>query len=81
MKSLLDINILILIIIYYINFKHYNIPTTSNIINIILYTANLYNSENSFLNQEEFRIYCGKILTKLFNTSLKLGYDDSIFHN
>ena len=55
--------------ILYFNFKHHNIPTNSNIINIVLHNDNLYDTAcNS--PYEEFRMYCGKILSKLFNTKL-----------
>lgn len=66
--------------ILYFNFKHHNIPTNSNIINIVLHSTNLYDTwEGS--PYSELRNYCGKILTELFNTNLNLGYDGSIFNN
>ena len=67
--------------ILYFNFKHHNIPTNSNIINIVLHTTNLYDTHDSITPYEEFRHYCGKILSELFNTNLTLGYDNSTFNN
>jgi len=63
--------------ILYFDFKHYDIPTNSNIINIVLHTTNVYDTpENSpFVN---LRIFCAKILTELFNTSLNLPWQDDI---
>lgn len=66
--------------ILYFNFKHHNIPTNSKIINIVLHTTNLYDTESSS-PFEDLRIYCGKILAELFNTNLILGYNDDIFKN
>jgi hypothetical protein len=68
--------------ILYFNFKHYNIPTNSNIINIVLHSTNLYNvSDNRWTPYQEFRNYCGKIVAELFNTNLILGEDGNIFNN
>jgi hypothetical protein len=66
--------------ILYFNFKHHNVPMNSNIINIVLHTTNLY---NTYINApfDELRIYCGKILTELFNTKLILECDSNIFNN
>jgi hypothetical protein len=58
----IDFNIL------YFNFKKYDIPKNSNIINIVLDTNKLYDCEEGS-NYEEFRHYCGKILSDLFNSS------------
>jgi hypothetical protein len=66
--------------ILYFNFKHHNIPTNSNIINIVLHTTNLYDTENCS-PYEMLRIYCGTILAELFKTTLKLGYDCNVFNN
>ena len=66
--------------ILYFNFKHHNIPTNSNIINVVLHSDNLYDNTDGS-PYEELRIYCGKVLTNLFNTDLILGYDNSIFIN
>jgi hypothetical protein len=66
--------------ILYFNFKHHDIPTNSNIINIILHTAKLYDKENG-PHTAELRNYCGKILAELFNTKLNLGHDHNIFNN
>jgi hypothetical protein len=66
--------------ILYFNFKHHNIPTNSNIINIVLHSTNLYDTwEGS--PYSELRNYFGKILTELFNTELNLGHDHNIFNN
>lgn len=42
--------------ILYFNFKHHNIPTNSNIINIVLHTTNLYYTTDS-APYEELRKY------------------------
>ena len=66
--------------ILYYDFKHHNIPTNSNIINIVLHTNQLYNcAENSAY--KELDIFCGEILVKLFNTNLTIGYNDDTFNN
>lgn len=62
------------------NFRHYDIPTNSNIINIVLQSTNLYNAHNES-PYEKFRNYCGQILSILFNTKLNMGYDKNIFNN
>jgi hypothetical protein len=66
--------------ILYFNFKHHNIPTNSNIINIVLHTTNLYDMHDG-APYEDLRNYCGKILAELFNTNLILGDDDNVFNN
>lgn len=66
--------------ILYFNFKHHNIPTNSNIINIVLHTTNLYDTHDS-APYCDLRNYCGKILAELFNTNLTLGHDSNIFNN
>jgi hypothetical protein len=67
--------------ILYFNFNHHNIPTNSNIINIVLHTTNLYDKSNG-APYGELRYYCGKILAKLFNTTLNNSrYDDNIYNN
>jgi len=66
--------------ILYFNFKHHNIPTNSNIINIVVHSAILYDTLAGSSN-EEFRNFCGEILVKLFNTKLDVGYDDNTFYN
>lgn len=65
--------------ILYFNFKHHNIPANSNIINIVLQSANLYDTHDG-APYEELREYCGKILAELFNTKLDLGYNGDIFN-
>lgn len=64
--------------ILYFNFKHHNIPTNSNIINIVLHTTQFGHDKVIY---EEFRNYCGKILAELFNTILTLGYNCNTFKN
>lgn len=66
--------------ILYFNFKHHNIPTNSNIINIVLHTTNLYDTDNG-APFEDLRNYCGQILAELFNTKLTLGYSVKDFEN
>lgn len=77
MKSkypIIDFNII------YFDFKKYNIPENSKIINIVLYTKILYNNWKDS-PYEQFRIYCAKVLTKLFNTKLLIGYNLDTFNN
>jgi hypothetical protein len=62
--------------ILYFDFKHHTIPKNSNIINIVL-----HNKDFGEKYIREFRAFCGKILSELFNTNLSLGYDVSIFNN
>lgn len=62
--------------ILYFDFKHHTIPKNSNIINIVLHNKDF---GEKFI--KEFRQFCGKILSQLFNTKLSLGYDTSIFNN
>jgi len=67
--------------ILYFNFKHHTIPTDSNIINIVLHTTHLYDTE---INApfDKFRIFCAKILSGLFNTQLTFDCDiDTVFNN
>ena len=71
---------LITFFIFSFNFKHHNIPTNSNIINILLHSSNLYDKYVSD-PYEDLRNYCGKILAELFNTNLILGYDCTVFNN
>lgn len=66
--------------ILYFNFKHHDIPTNSNIINIVLHTTNLYDTVCD-APYEDLRNYCGKILAELFNTNLTLGYHRDVFNN
>ena len=66
--------------ILYFNFKHHNIPTNSNIINIVLHTTNVYDT-SSCAPYEEFRKYCAKILSELFNTNLNRVFDMDVFNN
>ena len=62
--------------ILYFDFKHHTIPKNSNIINIVLHNKDF---GEKFI--KEFRQFCGKLLSQLFNTKLSLGYDTSIFNN
>lgn len=66
--------------IIYFNFMKHNIPTNSNIINIIMNTTTLFDNEYTS-PFELFRNYCGKVLSELFNTELTLGYTHYTFHN
>ena len=66
--------------ILYFNFKHHNIPSNSNIINIVLNSTNLYENHDS-APFEFLRHYCGKVLSELFNTNLTLGYTADTFNN
>ena len=68
--------------ILYFNFKEHNIPKNSNIINIVLHSHDLYNTHDE-APIDNFRIYCGKILTELFNTQLipNLDYGIDIFNS
>lgn len=66
--------------ILYFNFKHHNIPTNSKIINIVLHSTNLYDTQDN-CPIDDLRNYCGKILVELFDTNLNLGYDSKIFTN
>jgi hypothetical protein len=68
----LDYNIL------YFNFMQHDIPPSSNIINIVLHANTIY---DSFIPEyaEQFRNYCGEVLTQLFHTQLQLGYSHETF--
>jgi hypothetical protein len=66
--------------ILYFNFIHHNIPADSNIINIVLNSTEVYNDRKAS-PYEDFRNFCGKILSELFNTDLLTGYDISVFNN
>ena len=66
--------------ILYFNFKEHNIPTDSNIINIVLHSTTLYDTHDS-CPFNPFRNYCGTILTELFYTKLTLGYNVNDFNN
>lgn len=64
--------------ILYFNFKRHDIPVNSNIINIVLHTDKLYNTD-CISSMQKLRIFCGEILVSLFNTELKTGYDNNTF--
>ena len=76
--------------ILYFDFKSHNIPTNSNIINIVLHTSNLYDTSHT-APYEELRHYCGKILAELFcgkipaelpnNTNLLTNCNNNFFYN
>jgi hypothetical protein len=66
--------------ILYFNFIEHNIPADSNIINIVLNSTEVYNYSKAS-PYEDFRNFCGKILSELFNTDLLPGYDISVFNN
>ena len=64
--------------IIYFTFKENNIPSNSNIVNIILTTTNLYNKPYG-CSIEELRKYCAKILASLFNTEINFNWDKNVF--
>ena len=66
--------------ILYFNFKNHEIPSDSNMINIVLHTTTLFDQEKD-APFEIFRNYCGKILSELFNTNLSFGYNENTFNN
>jgi len=59
----LDFNIL------YFNFNKHEIPSDSNIINIVLNSKIFYNEHND-APFNDFRKFCGKILSELFNINI-----------
>lgn len=67
-------------IILYFNFFNHCIPKDSKIINIVLKTNKIYNS-NREAPYENFRCFCGKILSNIFKTKYISGYDNNIFNN
>jgi len=67
--------------ILYLDFKHHDVPADSNIINVVLSSTKVYNNRN-VSPYEDFRNYCGKILSELFNTTLTLdGYNSGVFND
>ena len=62
--------------ILYFNFIERTIPTNSNIINIVLSANYLFDNSNG-LSHDTIRIYCGKVLSELFNTNVNhvIGHD------
>jgi hypothetical protein len=66
--------------IIYFNFRAEHIPTSSKIMNIILKTDQVFDNADKS-PYEKLRSYCGKILSELFNTEFKPGYDMSVFYN
>ncbi len=66
--------------VLFFNFKQHDIPVHSNIINIVLQSTILYDNHND-APYNDFRIYCGKVLSELFNTSVLLGYDHGTFND
>jgi hypothetical protein len=66
--------------ILFFNFKNHDIPTNSNIINIILNTSNLFDTYNLPCSHQITK-YCGKILAELFNTKLQFGFNSNIYFN
>ena len=66
--------------ILYFNFIKHNIPPSSNIINIVLNTKQLYDTIHGSSN-EPMRTYCAQILTGLFKSKLSLGYNSDTFNN
>lgn len=69
--------------ILYFNFKQHNIPINSNIINIVLNTDTFFDTGDGYVIfvYEQFRVYCGQILTELFKTNLTPGYNLHTFEN
>ena len=68
-------------VILYFDFKEHDIPQNYNIVNFILHTNNLYDKEENSTNGI-LRVYCGEILSKLFNTNLNVTIlDVNVFHN
>jgi hypothetical protein len=65
--------------ILFFNFKEHHIPPNSKIINIILNTTTLYNNHDDS-PYGEFRKYCGKVLSLLFNTKFNVEHNSNI-HN
>jgi hypothetical protein len=65
--------------ILYFNFHQEIIPKNSNIINIVLNTNKLYN-RSSKAPWGDLRIYCGQILTKMFNTKFNPNMTDNVFY-
>lgn len=67
--------------ILYFNFKCHTIPSDSNIIGITLDTARVFTNRKT-APYEEFRNYCGQILSDIFKTPLTLdGYNEDTFMN
>lgn len=65
--------------ILYFNFKHHDIPTNSNIINIVLScNANAIAETDRNYPFDEFRTFCGNILSNLFNTNItsRINYNE-----
>jgi len=69
--------------ILYFNFIEHKIPEDSNIINIVLNSTNLYDSNDLYESSvvDNFRRYCGEILTELFVTKLDLLWGNEDFFN
>jgi len=73
--------------ILYFNFKKHDIPTNSNIINIVLHTNMVYDKKDD-APFEILRHYCGKILADFFNTRITVfdymkifGYEIELAYN
>ena len=71
--------------ILYFDFKKWDIPKDSNIINIVLQTNTLYNRQ-TLSSVTQYWNYCGEILSELFTTKfVKCGdnelVQDSYFQN
>ena len=67
--------------ILYFNFKYHKIPSSSNIVQVLLNTTTIFNNRKT-APYEDFRDYCGKILAELFKTTLTLDrYKEDIFNN
>jgi hypothetical protein len=67
--------------ILYFNFICHTIPSDSNIIGITLDTDRVFTNRKT-APYEEFRNYCGQILSDIFKTPLTLdGYNEETFAN
>ena len=66
--------------ILYFNFKHHDIPKNSNIINIILYSNSFFNNSEEAKNPiAEFRVYCGRLVSQLFDTGFIMEFIEEDF--
>jgi len=64
--------------ILYFNFVKHKVPIDSNIINFVLHTEKIWNSNNG-CPYEDFRRYCGKVLSDIFETHFVPEYSRSDF--
>ena len=70
--------------ILFIDFKKQDIPTNSNIIHVVLHSSKLY-EKTVDAPFEDFRMYCGQILSELFHTNILkeniIKYNQNIFND